>query len=67
LALILTAVDAMTKGMVDAPSVTDVSLSAAVTGDLLSKIAPLLEHINPQSRKQALDVRGRITQALNSF
>jgi len=53
--------------MADAPSVPDAALNAAVTGDLLARVAPLISQINPQSRRQVLDIRGRITQALNGF
>jgi len=67
LELVLDVAAQMTAGMADAPSMADVALSAAVTGDLLAKIAPLLERINPQSRKRALHIRARATEALNGF
>jgi len=57
----------MTKTMADAPSVADAALAAAVTGDLLARIAPLLERINPQSRIEALTIRRRATEALKDF
>jgi len=65
--LVLTVAGAMIEGMKDAPSVTDGALSAAVAGGLLSKVAPLLERVNPQSRIEALDIRKRATDALNGF
>jgi len=65
--LVLNKAHAMVMSIADAPSIVDAALSAGVTGDLLAQIAPLLERVQPQSRIEALTIRGKATTVLNGF